>query len=185
MLAMDVMAGRHLEILDADIARRCKATDTSTPGWPCHAGCSDCCRSLAAVPEMTEPEWERVAAAIARLDDATRAHVHQAIDDRRARGTARPIVCPLLDDATGLCRIYDARPLACRTYGYYADREGVLGCHRIATLAESDAPIVWGNHEGVASAQRALGPLRSLVEWATKSSRDSGDPGLTRSRVET
>ena len=156
---------RRLELLDQDVAKRCTETASTHADWPCHAGCSDCCRSLAEVPLLTEPEWIRLREAIARLDAGARAHVEDAIAKRRELGAARPVVCPLLDDATGLCRVYDARPLACRTYGFYADRDGVLGCHRILAMSERDDTILWGNHESLERAQADLGERRSLLDW--------------------
>lgn len=152
----------RLPLLDDEIAARSLSTTTTHPDWPCGAGCADCCRSLAAVPEITHAEWERLATAIAALDADARAGVERAFDERR-RSSARPITCPLLD-ARGLCRVYEARPLACRSYGFYADHEGVLGCHRILARAD-DAGVVWGNHEALMRAQSALGERRSLLAW--------------------
>lgn len=159
------MVVRRLDILDQDIARRCAETTSVHAEWPCHAGCSDCCRSLAEVPVLTEAEWIRVRDAIAFLPDDARRQIDAAIALRRELGAARPVVCPLLDDEAGLCRVYDARPVACRTYGFYADRDGVLGCHRIAALADRDDTIVWGNHASIERAQDDLGERRSLLAW--------------------
>ena len=159
------MPGRPLAILDHAVAHRCAETLRTRPEWPCHAGCSDCCRSLADVPHLTEPEWSRVRDAIAALDDEARAHVEEALAERRALGDARPIVCPLLDTTAGLCRVYDARPLACRTHGFYADRDGVRGCHRILAISETDDAITWGNHDAVERDRNRLGESRSLLEW--------------------
>jgi Fe-S-cluster containining protein len=156
---------RRLELLDEDVARRCAETTRAHADWPCHAGCSDCCRSLAEVPSLTEPEWIRLRDAIAALAGDARAQIEEAVARRRVLGTARPVVCPLLDTTSGLCRVYEARPLACRTYGFYADRDGVLGCHRILERAERDDAIVWGNHDGVERAQADLGERRSLLDW--------------------
>lgn len=153
----------RLPLLDAEIAARCDATGAAQPDWPCRAGCADCCQSLAALPEITRAEWERLRGALAALDAAARASVERAVEDRRRAGAARPIACPLLDER-GLCRIYDARPLACRSYGFYADHEGVLGCHRILARAE-DAGVVWGNHEALLRSAGALGERRSLLDW--------------------
>ncbi len=153
----------RLPVLDAEIAARCDSSSAAKPDWPCRAGCADCCRSLAAVPEMTRPEWERLRAALDALDDGDRAEVERAFAARREQGKTRPIVCPLLDGG-GLCRVYEARPLACRSYGFYADHEGVLGCERILALAGEPA-VVWGNHEALLRSANELGPRRSLLDW--------------------
>jgi len=158
-----VSAARRLVVITDEVAARTSLT--SAGDWPCHAGCDACCRSLASVPEMNAAEWARLAPAIAALASDARAAVDHAVAERRARGAERPIVCPLLDQATGLCRVYDARPTACRTYGFYADRDGVLGCERIAARAEADADVVWGNHDLVLRELAELGPARSLLDW--------------------
>lgn len=124
---------------------------------------------------MSKPEWTRLRDAIAALDAESRARIDDAVAARRELGDARPVVCPLLDTAAGLCRIYDARPIACRTYGFYADRDGVLGCHRILEVAETDDAVVWGNHDGIESGRRALGESRSLLSWI-----GSGDPEVRK-----
>lgn len=153
----------RLPVLDAEVASRCSEIVAAQRDWPCGAGCADCCRSLAAVPEITRAEWERLSAALATLAPQARAAVERAFDDLRRAGAQRPIVCPLLgpDD---LCRVYDARPLACRSYGFYADHEGVLGCHRILARAD-DASVVWGNHEALMRLAETLGERRSLLAW--------------------
>lgn len=113
--------------------------------------------------------------AIASLDPHSRARIDEAVAARRELGDTRPVVCPLLDITAGLCRIYDARPVACRTYGFYADRDGVLGCHRILEVADTDDAVVWGNHDGIESERRALGESRSLLSWI-----GSGDPEVRK-----
>jgi Fe-S-cluster containining protein len=149
---------RKLAVIDETVADRCARTTQDRPDWPCHAGCDDCCRSLAEVPEMTEPEWDRLRGAIGKLGEAAREKIC-------AMWSVRPITCPLLDEAAGVCLVYEARPIACRTYGFYADRGGVLGCRRILEVAERDDAVVWGNHESVMDAQRELGERRSLLAW--------------------
>jgi len=113
--------------------------------------------------------------AIAALDAESRTRIDDAVAARRALGDARPVGCPLLDTAAGLCRIYDARPIVCRTYGFYAERDGVLGCHRILEVAETDDAVVWGNHDGIESERRGLGESRSLLSWI-----GSGDPEVRK-----
>lgn len=156
---------RHLETLADEVQRRCADTVRGHDDWPCSAGCDHCCRSLAAVPELTHTEWEVLRPALIALPDEARASVASAADARRRAGDARPIVCPLLDPSTGLCRVYEARPLACRTYGFYADRDGVLGCAKIADVAEQRPDIVWGHHDAIVRAQDALGERRTLLVW--------------------
>jgi Fe-S-cluster containining protein len=84
---------------------------------------------------------------------------------RDSAGAVRPVVCPLLDTGSGSCLIYEARPVACRSYGFYAERQHVLGCHRIEALARESADVIWGNHESLEERPRALGPALELFEW--------------------
>ncbi|MBY0375831.1 MAG: YkgJ family cysteine cluster protein [Bryobacteraceae bacterium] len=124
--------------------------------WPCAKGCDDCCRSLAAEPSVNESEWRRI---VPRLNGSMRERI------RASAGAARPVVCPLLDTASGACLIYDARPTACRTYGFYAERGRVLGCHRIEAIAATAPDLVWGNQAAVDHELAALGLPRPLSEW--------------------
>ena len=88
---------------------------------------------------------------------------------RESAAAVRPVVCPLLDTSTGACLIYEARPVACRTYGFYADRNQVLGCRRIEALGDDRPEIVWGNHAAIEERLRALGPEAPIYEYLAKS----------------
>ncbi len=72
----------------------------------CGRGCSSCCRGRLTLFEV---EIRRLVAAVQALDEETRAEI--------ARRAARDEeVCPLLDDS-GQCRVYDVRPIICRSHG--------------------------------------------------------------------
>lgn len=74
----------------------------------CAVGCSACCHQhLSVVPS----EFRRIARAVLATTDGARA----AIASRVAAGRDDPR-CPLLDEA-GACRVYDARPMICRSHG--------------------------------------------------------------------
>lgn len=155
---------RSLEILqaiDARVADRCAATTSDHPDWPCAAGCDARCRSLPHLPTVTLAEWRRLAAAIDALPAPIRTHVREGI---LRPGLSAPVTCPLLDADRGLCRTYDARPVACRTYGFYTERDAGLHCAEVARRAEG-REVVWGNGEAVARDLAPLGEARSLAEW--------------------
>ena len=40
----------------------------------------------------------------------------------------RPAVCPMLDETASACRVYEYRPVACRTYGFYVQHDLGLYC---------------------------------------------------------
>jgi Fe-S-cluster containining protein len=150
------------QIHDA-VHARAQEIAAARPDWPCRKGCDDCCRSLASVPLVSRPEWQRMSAAL----DALPAPAAESARHRIAASASasRPVVCPLLDTATGACLIYDARPVACRAYGFYAERESVLGCRRIESIATQSPDVIWGNHAALEERLRSLGPAAPLSDW--------------------
>lgn len=112
---------------------------------------------------VTPPEEELPREGIAALDEAARAGVEERF---RALGAApeRPVVCPLLDAATGACLVYEQRPVACRTYGFYVERDKGLYCGEIerAVAAGEYGDVVWGNQAGVQARMTGWGPARTL-----------------------
>ena len=131
--------------------------------WPCHKGCDECCRRLASVPRVSRQEWQSIVAALEDLPPDSAELVRRRIRD--SAQAEPPVVCPLLDPDSGACLVYAARPLACRAYGFYAEREFVLGCSRIEAVAQQSPEIVWGNHAALQENLRELGPARELFQW--------------------
>jgi Fe-S-cluster containining protein len=66
---------------------------------------------------------------------------------------------------TEACLIYEARPVACRAYGFYAEREKVLGCSRIEALSREASDVVWGNHAALEARTNELGAAAPLSKW--------------------
>lgn len=143
-----------------DVERRVAAMEASHGAWPCRAGCDACCRSLGAVPSVTEAELDQLWPAIEALPDAPA--VFQRIE---ALPSAGPIVCPLLDEHSGRCRVYAARPVACRTYGFYAGRDGDYWCDRVtAHVGDRRDTLIAGNQLAVdRTRDHHLGPSIDLV----------------------
>lgn len=136
---------------------------SSNPEWPCRKGCDDCCRSLASEPLLSEPEWRL-------LEPALTPSQRQRI--AAGANAPRPVTCPLLDLDAGACQVYAVRPLACRTYGYYAERDKVLGCHRVEAAARADSSILWGNHAALETrTAEELGAVQPLSAWAAKTEK--------------
>jgi|SRR5579884_2386898 len=146
-----------------DVRLRTDATAAAHGNWPCRKGCDDCCRHLAAAPRVTQEEWRLIAHAIGGLAPDTAGAVRQRIRD--SAGVTRPVVCPLLDRHSGTCLVYEARPVACRAYGFYAERRDVLGCRRIELVARESADIVWGNHAALEHRLQQLGASAELSVW--------------------
>ena len=129
--------------------------------WPCRKGCDDCCRHLASPPRVTREEWELIAPALDALAPPVSDNARRRIRDSHSR----PSICPLLDPDSGSCLIYEARPVACRAYGFYAEREYVLGCHHIESIGAERPDIVWGNHAALEERLNALGAAAELSGW--------------------
>ena len=134
---------------------RVDAILAAKPDWPCRKGCDHCCRHLADVPQLTAGEW-------LSLREVLTPELESRI---RAMSRTRPIMCPLLDEATGACLVYQRRPLACRAYGFYIERGQGLYCGIIESRSDLD-DVVWGNWESVQP-----GETKDLVWWV-----ESGAP---------
>jgi len=63
--------------------------------------------------------------------------------------------------------VYVHRPVACRTYGFYVQRDKGLYCKDIESrVAGGDwAEVVWGNQDAIDRRLCGLGETRDLTEW--------------------
>jgi len=176
-----------LPVLDREIEARARAIQETEPYWPCKEGCDLCCRSLPHLPTISATEWERLGPAIDALPREVQGDIRRRIDEASASEAsaseasacdadasaapagARPrVTCPLLDLERGACRVYEARPIACRTYGFFTERDAGLHCALVTdAIAEHDAAerIIWGNGERIADAMRAHGEVASLASF--------------------
>jgi len=152
--------------LHADVDARVGAIRHTRPDWPCSKGCDTCCRRLADVPRLTAAEWGLLLEGLRTLPPQRL----QAVRDEvglLGHGASAPIVCPMLDRESGACPVYAYRPVACRTYGFYVQRELGLYCSDIeARVAQGELDdVVWGNQDVIDQALSASGETRSLTEW--------------------
>ena len=152
--------------LHDDISERVQTIRGDRADWLCGKGCDSCCRRLAEVPQLTLAEWDLLREGLAELPP------EQLRDIRRnmaALGSqqSRPITCPMLDLAAGTCPVYAQRPVACRTYGYYVQRDKGLYCRDIESRVADGAlaEVVWGNHDAIDQRLAGLGESRALTEW--------------------
>jgi Fe-S-cluster containining protein len=155
-----------LSRLNADIDARVRSIRVDRPDWLCGKGCDACCRRLAEVPQLTAPEWDLLRAGLAALTPQRLGEIGRAMA-ALAGQAARPVVCPLLEPATGHCPVYAERPVACRSYGFYVQRELGLYCAEIESRVAAGqlADVVWGNHDGIDRRLAELGEGRALTEW--------------------
>lgn len=152
--------------LHADIEVRVEATREDHPDWLCRRGCDGCCRRLAEVPRLTTAEWAWLREGLSKQPPELLREIGQGIA-ALAEQTSRPIVCPLLDRSAGACRVYDHRPVACRTYGFYVQHDKGLYCKDIEARVAGGAwaEVVWGNHDVIDRRLSGLGDTRELTEW--------------------
>ena len=73
----------------------------------------------------------------------------------------------MLDQSAGSCKVYAYRPVACRTYGFYVQRDKGLYFKDIEMhVANGDwVGVVWGNQDPVDRRLSGLGDSRDLTEW--------------------
>lgn len=157
---------RTLHQLHAEIAQRVTAITREHPDWRCRKGCGNCCRQLARIPQLTQAEWMLLQRGLVTLPKAELAAVARGMATQPVAGPA-PVTCPLLDIERDACRVYAQRPVACRTYGFYVQRDKGLYCRDILQQVEQGERenLVWGNHDGIDRQLANLGETRALTDW--------------------
>ncbi len=152
--------------LFAEIDARVQNIRSQQTQWPCRRGCDLCCHRLADIPRLTRAEWETLRIGLAALPTEQFAKIRLKLEAISLQ-TTRPIVCPMLDQALGACRVYAHRPIACRTYGFYVQRELGLYCQEIEMrVVQGDyAAVIWGNQDAVEQRLKSLGEKRELTAW--------------------
>lgn len=163
--------GELVQIVDtalADAARR------AGPWLVCKPGCTPCCHGAFAInaldverlhagmmalraadPEAAQAVEERARAWIAEFggefpgDAATGALGTSEDEQERFEDFANEAACPALDPASGLCAVYEARPMTCRVFGppvrmraaqAASEVEG-LGCCELCFVGASEEEI--------------------------------------------
>ena len=160
--------------LHAEIDARVESIRSQRSDWPCSKGCDRCCRNLAEVPRLTGAEWALLEQGLATLPQAQMQVVGARIAALSVQSPG-PVVCPMLDHDNGACQVYHHRPVACRSYGFYVQRDLGLYCNEIkANVADGLlAEVVWGNHDGIDRQLTQLGTPRALTEWFVEGQRTS------------
>ena len=135
-----------LSHLHLDIDHRVRAISEDNLDWPCRVGCDNCCRRLAEIPQLTMVEWDLLREGLLLLPLEQLHEITKDVAELSSQ-LSRPIICPMLDQSTGSCRVYAHRPVACRTYGFYVQRDKGLYCKVIQTRVEDGnwSEVVWGH----------------------------------------
>jgi len=155
--------GALIQIVDAALA---DAVRRSGEWLVCRPGCTQCCVGVFAINQLdvvrlrqgladlerTDPQRAgrirlRARASVARLaaefpGDAKTGVLDEGPDaEERFAEFANDEVCPVLDPETGLCDLYDARPMTCRTFGPPVRSEGGLGVCELCFHGATDEQI--------------------------------------------
>ena len=152
-----------IQIVDSAFA---DAAHRSGKWLVCHPGCTQCCigvfpvNALDAVrlreglkkleklaPERADRVRERARDAVSRLSkdfpgDPITGLLHESDEAaRRFANFANDEPCPALDPDTGLCELYESRPMTCRVFGPPLRSEDGLGVCELCFHGASDEEI--------------------------------------------
>jgi len=155
--------GGLIQIVDAALA---DATRRSGEWLVCRPGCTQCCIGVFAINQLdavrlqqglsdlekTDPQRARRIRARARDSiqrlsaefpgDAKTGVLDEGPEaEERFAEFANDDLCPALDPETGLCDLYDTRPMTCRTFGPAIRSEGGLGVCELCFHGATDEQI--------------------------------------------
>lgn len=135
---------------------------------------------------VTSEEWSLLREAVESLGVEVRQGVAARLH-RASSAPAGPLTCPLLDPAARTCLVYAARPVVCRTYGFYAGRDGGRHCEEVGrqvAIRGAAAEVIWGHEEGVQRALREGSPREASLDawWSEIPPRGAGRPHSRSSR---
>jgi len=152
-----------IQIVDAALA---DATRRSGEWLACRPGCTQCCVGVFAInrldalrlrrglAELKKSNPERAAAVIERARESV-ARLREEFPGNRKTGIlgeddeaaqkfeefANNEPCPALDPGTGLCELYESRPMTCRVFGPLVRSEDGLGVCELCFHGASEEDI--------------------------------------------
>ena len=149
-----------IQIVDAALA---DASSRSGEWLACRPGCTQCCVGVFAINQLDAARLQqglanlektdrpkairirqRARASIARLSADFPGNAKTGILDEgpeaedRFEDFANDEPCPVLDPETGLCDLYESRPMTCRTFGPPVQSEDGLGVCELCFQGASD-----------------------------------------------
>src|SRR5271167_4641650 len=152
-----------VQIVDAALAN---AARRSGQWLACHPGCTQCCIGVFPInqldarrlqegltelaeraPERADRVRQRAREAVSRLAKNFPGNPISGILDEsdeaeeRFAEFANDEPCPVLDPATGLCELYEARPMTCRVFGPPVRSEDGLGVCELCFHGATDKEI--------------------------------------------
>lgn len=160
--------GALIQIVDAALA---DAAGRSGEWLACRPGCTQCCVGVFAIHQLDSVRLQQGLARLEKTDPRRAARIRSRARDSIRRlsaefpGDIRTGVldadvfeegseaeehftefandepCPVLDPETGLCELYDARPMTCRTFGPPVRSEDGLGVCELCFHGATDEQI--------------------------------------------
>ena len=152
-----------IQIVDAALA---DATRRSGHWLACSPGCTQCCIGAFAINQLDAHRLRRGLADLQKLDPKRAARIRQRARESVARLSsdfpgdpvsgilhegdeadeqfadfANDEPCPVLDAETGLCELYESRPMTCRVFGPPVRSEDGLGVCELCFQGASDKQI--------------------------------------------
>jgi Fe-S-cluster containining protein len=155
--------GALIQIVDAALA---DAARRSGEWLVCRPGCTQCCVGVFAISQLDAARLRQGLDRLEKADPARAGRIRSRARDsiRRRAGDfpgdaktgelgeepaaeerfadfANEEVCPVLDPKTGLCELYESRPMTCRTFGPPVRSEEGLGVCELCFHGATDAQI--------------------------------------------
>jgi Fe-S-cluster containining protein len=152
-----------IQIVDSALA---DATSRSGKWLACRPGCTQCCIGAFAInqldalrlrqgledlekhaPERAARILQRARESVARLSpefpgDPISGLLHEGEEaEQQFADFANDEPCPVLDPETGLCELYESRPMTCRVFGPPVRSEDGLGVCELCFQGASDKQI--------------------------------------------
>ncbi len=157
-----------IQIVDAALA---EATRRSGEWLACRPGCTQCCVGVFAINQLDAVRLQRGLADLEKTDPRRAGRIRERARDsiqrlapdfpgnpktgvldegvfdegsdaqERFAEFANDEPCPGLDPETGLCDLYDARPMTCRTFGPPVRADGGLGVCELCFHGATDEQI--------------------------------------------
>jgi Fe-S-cluster containining protein len=182
-----------IQIVDSALA---EVTRKSGDRLACRPGCTQCCIGVFAInpldalrlrrgladlearsPERAEAVRARARDAVARLSpdfpgDPSTGLLDEGVEAKqRFADFANDEPCPVLDPATGLCELYESRPMTCRVFGPPVRGEDGLGLCELCFQGASDEEIA--ACEMIPDPEDLESALLHEVEASTKTAGDT------------
>jgi len=165
---LPVADGALIQIVDAALA---DAARRSGEWLVCRPGCTQCCVGVFAINQLDAVRLQQGLADLEKTDSQRAKRIRERARDSMQRlsaefpgnaktgvldaavfdegseaeerfaAFANDEVCPVLDPETGLCDLYEARPMTCRTFGPPVRAEGGLGVCELCFHGATDKQI--------------------------------------------